>query len=192
MSLFRAFRPLLSDFLSTIVFAIVFAATKNIYYSVGAGIAVGVGQVVLAKIRGQKIEIMQWASMALVVVLGSITLLTADVRFAMLKPTIAGAAIGFVMLRRGWQNRYLPPIVTENMAEATLFAWGYIWAFFIFALAAANLFVALAFTDYWGLYTSVVPLSLQLGLFVVQYFSIRNAVRKNIRAKMAAQAAAAE
>ncbi|MBI3676034.1 MAG: septation protein IspZ [Proteobacteria bacterium] len=193
MNLFQAFRPLLSDFLSTIVFAILYAATHDIYLAVGAGMAVGVAQIVIARVRKQKIDVMQWASLALVVVLGSATLITADPRFVMVKPSIGGVAIGSVMLRRGWQNRYLPPIVTENMSAAVLIAWGYIWAALIFALAAVNLVIAFMFTSYWALYISFVPLSLQLGLFLIQYVTIRGAARKTIRARMASgQAAAAE
>lgn len=181
---FQALRPLLSDFLSTIVFAVLYAITHDIYISVGSGIAVGVAQTVLAKVRGKKIETMQWASLALVVVLGGASMLTADPRFIMIKPSIGGAAIGTVMMKRGWQVRYMPAIVTESLSAASLEVWGYIWAALVYALMVANLVVAFAFTDWWLLYTAFVPISLQLGLFLVQYLFIRAAVVKSIRTRM--------
>src|SRR5215475_2583915 len=96
--LFNAFRPILSDFLSTIVFVIAMAVTDNLLLSVLAGMATGIAQIAVEKIRGRRIEIMQWASFALVIVLGSAAIYFRDARFAMLKPSIANFAIGLVML----------------------------------------------------------------------------------------------
>ena len=60
----------------------------------------------------------------------------------------------------------------------------YVWSALIFALGFANLFVALALgPKIWAWYTSIVPLSAQLGLFLVQYTSLRIMVRRNIRAR---------
>ena len=60
---------------------------------------------------------MTYASLALVIVLGSATLLTNDPRFVLAKPSIAHFAIGAIMLKRGWMLRYMPPIVTETIPE---------------------------------------------------------------------------
>ena len=80
--------------------------------------------------------------------------------------------------------RYLPPIVKENVGEGVLIAWGYVWSAMIFALAFGNLFVALTFgPKIWAWYTAVVPLAAQLGLFLIQYASLRFAVVRNIRAR---------
>ena len=74
---------------------------------------------------------MTWASLALVIVLGSATLLTHDPRFVLAKPAIGHFAIGAIMLKRGWMLRYLPPIVTETIPEYVTFA-GYAWAALMF------------------------------------------------------------
>ena len=90
------------------------------------------------------------------------------------------------MLKRGWQARYLPPIVVENVSASVLVFWGYAWAALLFATAAANLFVALAFSlKCWVWFTATVPPASQLLLFVVQFIHVRFLVRRNIRAKMA-------
>jgi intracellular septation protein A len=130
----------------------------------------------------RKIEAMQWASLALVLVLGSATLFTRDPRFIMVKPSIAAFAIAAVMLRPDWMARYLPPIVTGNVSPRLPLVWGYVWAGAVFALGAANLIVAFAFgPKMWAVYTAFVPISVQLSLFLVQYATMRRAVRRSIR-----------
>jgi intracellular septation protein A len=186
IGLLRAFKPLAVDFLSTIVFVAVYAATGNIRAGIAVGIAIGVGQIGFIFWRGKRPDLMQWASLALVVVLGSTSLITNDPRFAMVKPSIGAFAIACVMLKPNWQGRYLPAVVRENASEGVLIAWGYIWSAMIFALAFANLFVALTLgPKIWAWYTSIVPLSAQLGLFLIQYASLRFTVRRNIRARLA-------
>ncbi|HEY2445360.1 MAG TPA: septation protein IspZ [Rhizomicrobium sp.] len=184
MNLLRAFRPIASDFLSTIVFVAAYSITGNITWGVGAGIAAGCAQIALLKGRGRKIDLMQWASLALVVVLGSATLLTRDPRFIMVKPTIGALAIGSVMLRPNWMARYLPPIVTDNVSPRLPLIWGYVWSAAVFAIGAANLFVALVYgPKIWAWFTAIVPISVQLSLFLLQYALIRRAVILSIRSR---------
>jgi intracellular septation protein len=187
LNLLKAFRPLAVDFLSTIVFVAVYAITGNIRIGIAAGIVIGVAQIASIFWRGKRPDLMQWASLALVVVLGSASLLTRDPRFAMLKPSVGAFAIACVMLKPNWQGRYLPPIVTQHVSAKVLIAWGYIWSAMIFALGFANLLVALTLgPKIWAWYTSIVPLSAQLGLFLIQYATIRYMVGRNIRARLAA------
>jgi intracellular septation protein len=181
---FNAFRPLLSDFLSTIAFVIIFSSTQNIVLAVCVGMVIGVGQIAYLRIRARPIDAMQWLSLALVIVLGGATLLTSDPRFVMVKPTIGGMAIATVMLRRGWMARYLPPIVTENVAPSVITGFGYAWSVTIFALAFANLAIALLMTpSFWAWFTAFVPLSVQLGLFGLQYVVIRRLVVRGLRTR---------
>jgi intracellular septation protein len=187
LNLLRAFRPIASDFLSTIVFIAAYEATGNLAGGVGAGIAVAIVQTAWFKWRGRKIEMMQWASLALVLVLGSATLLTKNPHFIMVKPTIAAFAIATVMLRPGWMARYLPPIVTENVSQRLPLIWGYVWSAAIFALGIANLVVAFAFgPKTWAMYTAFVPLCVQLSLFLLEYVMIRHVVVHTIRSRAAA------
>lgn len=184
LNLLRAFRPIASDFLSTILFIVVYDATGSLPVGVGAGIATAIVQTAWLKWRGRKIEIMQWASLALVLVLGSATLLTRNAHFIMVKPTIAAFAIAAVMLRPGWMARYLPPIVTENVSPRLPLVWGYVWSAAIFGLGVANLIVAFVFgPKTWAMYTAFVPISVQLSLFLLQYLMIRHAVVRAFRAR---------
>ncbi len=188
--LFQAFLPILNDFLSTIVFVILMAVTNNLVLSVAAAMAVGAAQIAIEKIRGRKIELMQWASLALVIVLGSAAIYFHDPRFAMIKPSVANFAIGLVMLTPNWMGRYLPQIVKDNVSVTALTVWGYIWAAMEIGLAIANAWVALMFGQkIWLEYTAFVPIGAQIGLFLIQYAWMRITIGRTIRARMAAQAA---
>lgn len=187
LNLLRAFRPIASDFLSTIVFIVVYDVTGSLSAGVGVGIAMALVQTAWLKWRGRKIEAMQWASLALVLVLGTASFLTRNPHFIMVKPTIAAFAIATVMLRPGWMARYLPPIVTENVSPRLPLVWGYVWSGAIFALGVANLIVAFDFgPKTWSMYTAFVPISVQLSLFLLQYAMIRQAVVRAFRSRAAA------
>lgn len=183
LNLLKAFKPLAADFLSTIIFLVVLEITDNVVLSTGVGIGIGVLQFIWYWIRGQKIEIMQWASLALVIVLGSATIYTQDARFMMVKPSIGAFAIAGVMLKRGWQNRYLPPIVQEHTSPGFLIMWGYLWSALYFALGAANLYVAFKYGRHaWETFTAFVPTIAPISLFFIQYVSMRTAVRRRMKA----------
>src|SRR5258708_16460145 len=127
------FARLLTDFLSTIVFLAVYLTTDNVVLATSVAIAGAVAQVVYSRVKGKQLGFMTYASLALVVVLGSVTLLTQDPRFVLAKPSIAHFAIGAIMLKRGWMLRYMPPIVAETIPEYITIAAS-AWAALIFAL----------------------------------------------------------
>lgn len=176
------FARLASDFLSTIVFLVVYLATDNVLIATGVAIAGAIAQVVYARVKGQPLGYMTWASLGLVIVLGGATLLTNDPRFVLAKPAIGHIAIGAIMLKRGWMLRYLPPIVTETIPEYATFA-GYAWAGLMFVLAAGTIAVA-ATGDMklWALYVSVVLLGAKIVAFAIQYVAFRLLIGNRLRA----------
>src|SRR6266566_2742026 len=111
------FARLGSDFLSTIVFLAIYLSTDNVVMATSVAIAGAVVQVIYSHIKGRPLGYMTYASLGLVIVLGSATLLTHDPRFVLAKPAIGHFAIGIIMLKRGWMLRYMPPIVTETVPE---------------------------------------------------------------------------
>ncbi len=135
------FARLASDFFSTIVFLVVYFATNNVLLATGIAIAGAVAQLVHSHIKSETLGFMTWASLALVIVLGSATLLTHDPRFVLAKPAIAHFAIGAIMLKRGWMLRYMPPIVVQTIPEYVTLA-GYAWAVLMFAIGAGTIAVA--------------------------------------------------
>lgn len=169
-----ALRTFLSDLLSTIVFLIVFASTNDAPLAIGVSIGAGVMQVVVEKIRRRPIATMQWASMALVLVFGGASLFTHDNRFMMIKPTIIAFAIAAVMLQKGWLDRYLPQQAHDHLPRSLIIASGYAWSGLIFMLGVANFVIAMTCSfKVWAWYTGVVPMSVEIAAFGLQYATFR-------------------
>jgi intracellular septation protein A len=174
-----------TDFLSAIVFLTLYLTTGNVVLATSVAIAGAVAQVVYSRVKGQRLNFMTYASLALVIVLGSATLLTNDPRFVLAKPSIAHFAIGAIMLKRGWMLRYVPPIVSETIPEYVTIA-GYAWAALMFALGAGTIAVAsTGDLKLWALYVSVVLIGAKLTAFAVQYVAFRVLVTNRIRAARA-------
>lgn len=176
------FRRLGSDFLSTIVFLVIYLATDNVILATSVAILGAIGQVIWSRIKGQALSYMTWASLGLVIVLGGATLITHDPRFVLAKPAIGHAAIGLIMLKRGWMLRYMPKIVTETIPEYVTAA-GYAWAALMFALATGTIAVAMSGDiKLWTFYVTVVLIGAKLVAFAVQYVAFRLVVGHRLRA----------
>ncbi|MBR0874509.1 septation protein IspZ [Bradyrhizobium tropiciagri] len=176
------FARLASDFLSTIVFLVIYFATDNVLIATGVAIAGAIAQVIHARVKGAELGYMTWASLGLVIVLGGATLLTNDPRFVLAKPAIGHIAIGAIMLKRGWMLRYLPPIVTQTIPDYATFA-GYAWAVLMFVLAGGT--IAIAATGdmkLWAFYVSVVLLGAKIAAFAIQYVAFRVLIGGRLRA----------
>jgi intracellular septation protein len=179
------FAKLGTDFFTTIVFLSLYFITGDVLLATGVAIAGAVAQVIYARVKGQPLGFMTYASLALVIVLGTATLLTQDPRFVLAKPAIAHFAIGAIMLKRGWMLRYMPPIVTETIPEYVTIA-GYAWAALMFALGAGTIAVAMTGDiKLWAFYVSVVAFGAKIVAFAVQYVAFRILVINRIRAARA-------
>ncbi len=172
-NLFKAGKPLFFDTASTFFFLVLYLLTKNIPLSVALGIALGVAQVGWEFARKKPIDTMQWMSLFLVVGSGAATLVTADPRFIMVKPSLIYIVIGLVMLKPGWMGRYMPPLAMEVMPDL-VFIFGFMWAGLMFFSAALNVIVALNFSvAAWASFMSAYGIISKLGLFLTQYVTMR-------------------
>jgi intracellular septation protein len=91
--------------------------------------------------------------------------------------------VGAAMLKRGWLNRYLPPIALETVSDMAI-VFGYVWAGLMFFSAALNIFVALHYpVIVWGTFMSVYGIASKLGLFLVQYAAMRMVGVRRYRAR---------
>src|ERR1700723_216693 len=172
-----------TDFLSTIVFVALYLITGNVVLATGVAIAGAVVQLIHARIKGLQLGFMTYASLALVIVLGSATLLTNDPRFVLAKPSIAHFAIGAIMLKRGWMLRYVPPIAAETIPEYVTVA-GFAWAALMFALGAGTIAVALTGDiKLWAIYVSFVAVGAKVAAFAIQYAAFRFLVISRLRAR---------
>jgi len=177
-----ALYQLAEDFLSTIVFLIVYFVSGELYLAVIVAIVVGVGQFIALKRRGRTLDVMAWLALTMAIVLGGATLITNDSRFIMAKPSVVHFAVAMVMLRRGWLARYMPDIVKQNVPERVLVGWGYGWAALMVALGLLNLYVAGYYSiDVWAWFISVVAVGAKVVMFLIQFVVIRLRIRRNLR-----------
>jgi intracellular septation protein len=181
----NVFAKLAYDFFSTIVFLAVYLASGNVVLATGVAIGASIAQAVYARVKGEALGFMTWASLALVIVLGGATLLTNDPRFVLAKPAIAHFAIGAIMLKRGWMLRYVPPIVAETIPEYVTMA-GFAWAALMFALGTGTIAIA-ASGDIrlWAFYVSVIAIGAKVVAFATQYVAFRLLVTSRLRARRA-------
>lgn len=189
-NLLFAVRPLALDLMSTLVFVALSAITHDVFLATGVAVVAGAARVAWQMARGQHVNAMQWMSLGLVLVTGAATFLTKDPRFMMGKPSVVYVLVGAAMLERGWMLPYLPPQAREHLDDSVMIRWGYVWASLMFLTAALNAVFALATSlAVWSLFIAVFPAASKIGLFAVQYLSVKAQAIRNAR-RGAAEAAA--
>ena len=186
----QSLRPIALDFLSTIAFVIALSVLHDTQKAILIGIIVGLVEIGWIYARTRKLSVMQAASLFLVITLGGASLITHDPRFVMIKPSIGYAAIGIVMLKRGWQAAYVPQIARDLIPESRFVFWGYAWSGLMLFSAVGNLvLVGLVDVETWAFILLVWGIGSKLTLFLAQYGSIRLEAGRAFR-RRAAEAAA--
>jgi intracellular septation protein A len=117
-------------------------------------------------------------SLFLVLGAGTVTLLTNDPRFVMIKPSVIYFIVGIVMLKRGWMNRYLPPVALELVPDIAIIV-GYAWSGLMFVSAAVNVVVALNFdVATWSAAMSIYGIVSKAAMFLAGYALMRTIGRR--------------
>lgn len=88
----------LSDFIAIILFFATYSLTKNMVTATIVAVVVGIFQAAFTYWKEKKLEPMQWLSLVLIVVFGSLTIIFNDRTFIMLKTTILPWLMAIVML----------------------------------------------------------------------------------------------
>ncbi|MEO8112873.1 MAG: hypothetical protein ABI655_00735, partial [Phenylobacterium sp.] len=97
----------------------------------------------------------------------------------MLKPSLIQVCLGAAMLRPGWMRRYLSPRSLSRVPPQAVTAAGYVYAATMFALAAANLAVALTRGPVaWAAYSAVAPMAVFSLLGAGLYLAFRALARR--------------
>lgn len=184
--LFQASKVLLLDLASTLLFLGVYVASGNLFLAVGLGMALGLAQIGWQLFHKQPVEALQWLSLLIILASGSATFLTDDPLFVMLKPSVIYVVVGLVMLKRGWMNRYLPPIARATVPDLGI-TFGYVWAGLMFFSAVLNIVLALALdVTTWAAVKSAWAIGSKIGLFGIQYAVMKSTGIRRARAMMAA------
>jgi intracellular septation protein len=172
-NLLAAAKLLLLDMAATLLFLVLYLLTHNILLSVVLGMALGAAQIGWLLARRKPIDTMQWMSLFLVLGAGTVTLITDDPRFVMVKPSVIYVIVGVVMLKRGWMNRYLPPVAIELVPDVAVI-FGYVWSGLMFFSAALNVIVALNFSVVtWSVAMAVYGIGSKTALFLIGYATMR-------------------
>jgi len=172
-NLFEAGKLLLLDMAATLFFLVLYLLTHNIPLSVVLGMGLGIARIGWQLARKRPIDTMQWMSLFLVLGAGTVTLITDDPRFIMVKPSVIYVVVGVVMLKRGWMNRYLPPIAIETVPDIAVII-GYAWSGLMFFSAALNLIVALNVgVVTWSVTMSIYGIVSKALMFLISYAVMR-------------------
>jgi intracellular septation protein A len=182
-NLLSAARALLLDLASTILFFCVYALNGSIPLAVALGIALALAQIGWQFWRRRPVDALQWVSLVVVLASGSATLLTNDPQFVMMKPSLIYCLVGAAMLKRGWMNRYLPPIAIEKVPDLAV-TFGYVWAGLMFFSALLNLVLALNLSvTAWGAAMTAWGIASKIALFFIQYGAMKTIGRRRYRAQ---------
>jgi intracellular septation protein len=172
-NLLEAGKLLFLDMAATLFFLALYLLTHNVALSVILGMALGTAQIGWQLTRRKPIDTMQWMSLFLVLGAGTVTLITNDPRFVMLKPSVIYIIVGIVMLRRGWMNRYLPPVAIALVPDIAVI-FGYVWSGLMFFSAVLNVIVALNFSVVtWSVAMSIYGIVSKATLFLIAYAAMR-------------------
>ncbi len=143
---------LLFDLFPIILFFVAFKAA-DIYVATAVAIVASIGQIGWLKLRGQRVEVMQWISLAIIVVFGGLTLLLHDEAFIKWKPTILYWAFGLILIGGRLAGRNLLRSVMGAQLTLPTPVWdrlSWIWTGFFATMGAINLAVAYRFdTETW-------------------------------------------
>ena len=157
------------DLASTILFFCAYTLTHDTILAVSLGLALAIGQICWSLLRGKPVDALQWVSAVVVLASGSAAIVTNNPQFVMAKPSIIYLLVGWAMLKRGWMNHYMPPIVLETVPDLAV-AFGYVWAGLMFFSAALNLALALSLSVMqWGIVMSLWGTASKFALFFLQY-----------------------
>ncbi len=167
----------LFDLFPLILFFVAYKAV-DIYAATAVAIVASIAQIGWLKLRGRKVDNMQWVGLGIIVVFGGMTLLFHDETFIKWKPTVLYGLFAVALLA----GRYL---FGRNLIEAMMSAqvrlpapiWDRLnlaWVAFFAALGVLNIVIAYRFsTDVWVNFKLFGSLGLTL-LFVIGqalYFS---------------------
>jgi len=122
----------------------------GIYVATAVAIAATFAQIGWLALRKQRIDAMLWASLAIIVVFGGLTLLLRDKTFIQWKPTVlywlfaavlSGAALGGRNLIKAMMSKQI------SLPERVWAKLNWSWVGFFAFMGAANLFVAYNFSE---------------------------------------------
>jgi len=144
----------LFDLFPIILFFVAFKL-GDIYTATIVAMVATIGQILWVYYRHRKIDAMQWVSLVMILVFGSLTIFLHDKTFIQLKPTalywlFSGALfISAQFFRKNWIQVLMGKQVTLK-AESAHSVWHTLnnaWAIFFFFMGVLNLYIAFEYSE---------------------------------------------
>lgn len=139
----------LFDLFPVILFFVAFQLW-DIYVATGVAIAASIAQIGWLALRGRKIEPMLWASLAIIVVFGGLTLALRDKTFIQWKPTVLYWLFASVLAGGALGGRNLIKAMLSNQLALPEPMWARLnwsWVAFFLLMGCANLYVAYNYSE---------------------------------------------
>lgn len=144
----------LFDLFPIILFFVAFKLA-DIYTATIVAMIATIGQILWVYYRHRKIDAMQWISLLMIVVFGSLTIFLHDKTFIQLKPTalywlFSGALfISAQFFQKNWIQVLMGKQVTlkEKNAHSVWHRLNMAWATFFFVMGALNLYIAFEYSE---------------------------------------------
>ena len=127
----------------------------DIYTATIVAMIATIGQILWVYYRHRKIDAMQWISLVMIVVFGSLTIFLHDKTFIQLKPTAlywlfsCALFISAQFFQKNWIQVLMGKQVTlkEKSAHSVWHQLNMAWAAFFFVMGALNLYIAFEFSE---------------------------------------------
>ena len=140
---------LLFDLFPVILFFVAFQFW-GIFVATGVAIAASCAQIGGLALRGRRIDKMLWASLAIIVIFGGLTLALRDKTFIQWKPTVLYWLFGAVLAGGALTGRNLIRSMLSEQVRMPEPVWSRLnwsWVAFFAFMGAANLYVAYNFSE---------------------------------------------
>lgn len=149
-----SFMKFLFDLFPIILFFIAFKFA-DIYTATIVAMIATIGQILWVYYRHRKIDAMQWVSLVMIIVFGSLTIFLHDKTFIQLKPTalywlFSGALfISAQFFNKNWIQVLMGKQVTlkANREHSVWRQLNLAWSLFFFGMGALNLYIAFEFSE---------------------------------------------
>lgn len=122
----------------------------DIFVATAVAIAATVAQVTWLKLRKKKVEPMLWASLAIIVVFGGLTLYLRDKTFILWKPTVLYWMFALVLAGAACMRRNLIRSLLSEQMQLPETVWtrlNWSWVGFFAFMGALNLYVAFNYSE---------------------------------------------
>ena len=144
----------------------------DIFVATGVAIAASILQVGWLLVRRKKVEPMVWASLAIILVFGGLTLYLRDKTFILWKPTVLYWLFGVVLAGSAFFGRNLVrALLSEQMRlpDSTWKKLNWAWVAFFAFMGLANLYVAFNYSEkVWATFKLFGGMGLMLVFVVAQ------------------------